>query len=288
MKINKPEISILTVETSTLFFKLFGFIFLVSGVVLLYFMTDTYTLKCENRKSQCVLTHHQLFVNKKKPIASINRAKIFYSRSKEGNRVYYLKLKTSEGNIPLNQIASPFRKSLRKNALTINRYIRAPRDSAITIENLYPWWFFLLPILFIITSTVMILLPKTTLVTCDKSANALMIRRKNIFSKIEKKYSLSSVKKVILEETAGNNSRLYRIAFVLNDDSIIPLTKTYDNFLPSKIKSIDAICEFLNLAKDHSLSDKIKDKKKLGFIIFIIALSFILEGVYLIHSGTFS
>lgn len=279
--------SLLIIQSSTLIFKCLGMLFLILAGIMLYFMTDSFTLKCKERKSVCVLTHYQWFRSQEKAIDHIKRAKITHVRSKQGSKSYFLKLKTSEGNIKLNQIGTPGKTLLRKNALSINRYIRNPRDNVIIIKKLYPSWFVILPAVFIISSLLIIFMPKKTLIRLDKSSNALIIQRKNIFSKKENKYALSQVKKIILEEATGKNSRLYRIAFVFKDDSIVPLTESYDNFLPRKIKCIDAICAFLNLKKVPRITEKFKNQKKLGLIIFIIALTFIAESAYLIYSDTF-
>lgn len=274
MKITKPDADSLILENSTMLFKIVGVVFLVVGVVLLYFMTESYTLKCSSPKKQCVLVHKQWYSTTQRTIEKIDKAKVTYSRRNENGINYYLKLKTGKRVITLNQISSPSKAILKSNAKKINQYLKNPKNT-LYIKQLYPYWLFILPVVLIIISDLLFILPKKVVARFSRSEKKLVINRKNVFSKENKEYNLDDIKEVTLEETAGKNGRMYRLAFVFKNGISEPLTKTYDNLLPNKLKAMKTVSEFLHLPINPQYNNLDQKQSKIALVIFLIAVLFI-------------
>lgn len=283
MKLTRPSLSQLTVESSTLIFKLVGFIFFIAGLVVLYFMTERYQLSCDSTTMRCDLKTITWFNQQSKNIGKIKKAKVINTSRKKGSYNYFLKLKRKKGGIKVNKMGSPSASAIKPQVAKINAYLQDPRG-VLTINPLFPIWFYILPFSFLLISSSIIVFPKKVKVLFDSNENSLIIQRKNIFSNQEKRYVLSDIKEIILQDTYSRNGRLYRIAFVFKNGDIIPLSESYDNFLESKIKTITEMSQFLNIDFNSELTARVEKQKKLALLVFVIAGIFILVSMMMVFT----
>lgn len=120
--------------------------------------------------------------------------------------------------------------------------------------NETPLWFGFVGILF---GLFIILMAKITTISLDKLSNKLSFQQKGLTNKIIKEYTLGQIKEIELSvsySTSGKNNYSYHLAFVLNNNEIIPLNPGSSSFLKIMGKQIipentigQRIANFLNV-----------------------------------------
>ncbi len=266
--------------------RLVGFFFILIGSTMVFFLFQDFELQClqkaKSQANQCqLMTTYAFLYQDKMAVGSIKKAKMYARKNNKGGWNYSVVLLTDQGKILLSDESSPSKVQSQRAVDQINDYLQNS-EKTLRVASIQPLWLKFFILIFPCVGVCLFVLTKHVRVLFNKTTNQLKIIRENIFQQKEEHYPLNKIKDVVIQEERSPKGILqYRVALILEDKSVIPLTAVHDSLLTPKIRMAKAINDFLGLNLNFDVAIK-KEKKqsKLAHALFIFGLLIIVM-VYL-------
>lgn len=283
MKVIKRDSQCLSLKGVPYLFKGVGAIFFLTGLGMLAVLCMTHTLVCRDKApgiaKQCELKHSILGLYQyEEHIQDLKHAVLYRYRNNKGNVQYHIRLKGQDHNVFVNFFPTFFRSSSDKVVVAINHYIEQSNQTRFRLPFYMNYILGFIGSVFTVIGFIFLTSINTVCVHLDRGTNLLTVTRRNVWGRTKETYPLDKITQIEIETSRGNKGTMYRVIVVLDDNTVIPLTKQADNILGPKLSLADKLNDFLDLTPHDTLLEARGSHEKLSRyakILFCCALAII-------------
>ncbi|CDZ78032.1 hypothetical protein BN59_02329 [Legionella massiliensis] len=233
MKISIEDGELLIDVYSRFLFRVWGILFIATGLIFLFPMLVQYSISCEEKglKHANICTLNTSFFkiySKDTYLGELKSATVSNFVEGRANSIYYcLLLNTSEGYIKVPNIRSKRNIDIVYVADAVDSYINESDKKNISIPKVESVWSYFKVLIFPFIGFSSLLFRLIT-IKFSKKTNTITIAAKNIINTHETIISIDDVAKLILEEH-GKHHKEYSLALILKNGEEIHLPGVHDS-----------------------------------------------------------
>ena len=233
-------------ESRGWFLPLFGGLFLITGIVVLFLLAQTRTIECTRLEPQLVQCDIEtsflgLPLNMRR-INGLQFAFVAESPGSDGEETYQVVLTSLAGETPLTAYFSSGYEDKQGIADQLNGFVADQSPEAITVRDRPGFFNYLFGLIFMGLGVLLIIIGlQRQVYTLDRMTNAFIYTRRGLFRRRDRSYPLDEIDDVYLE----GDGDMQRIVLAIAGGADVPLTMAYTSGRESKEQVVQAINDFL-------------------------------------------
>jgi hypothetical protein len=244
--VEKSADRLIVQESRGWFLPLFGGLFLITGIVVLFLLAQTRTIECTRLEPQLVQCDIEtsflgLPLNMRR-INGFQFAFVAESPGSDGEETYQVVLTSLAGETPLTAYFSSGYEDKQGIADQLNGFVADQSPEAITVRDRPGFFNYLFGLIFMGLGVLLIIIGlQRQVYTLDRMTNAFIYTRRGLFRRRDRSYPLDEIDDVYLE----GDGDMQRIVLAIAGGADVPLTMAYTSGRESKEQVVQAINDFL-------------------------------------------
>jgi len=252
MKIIESNSNILRLRSDPYFQIIFGLIFALSGIAVLYFFGRSVDVVCQKTSTNrvtCELTEKLIGIVPigQRTVVDIRSAEVEEHRDSDGDYTFQVVFVTVDGRKSLTSYTSSGYRDKADVADRLNAFIQGGRQNQLELQVPMEWWILLFPVIFGGVGISSVVMSKTVLIDLSSAEGLMRIQKNGLFGNSKDEHPLRDIEEVYLQKSRSSRrgNSTYRIVFRMIDGEEISTSRMYSSGYKGKQRAVEAINAFL-------------------------------------------